>query len=976
MVLERVNKWLWGIIFAVIAFFLVLKGMAVWAEGLWFISEGYGDVFIRILIWRFALFTLGSLWFFSLLFVPIWLAKRVAMHVPMPLREKLFEDMDKRLVDTLLDRWTLGICSALALIAGFIASNRWLDWLHFRYGVPFGVFDPIFGNDASFYVFRLPFLRFWVTFTLFGIGLGLLGMVLRLRYEELLRFEEGDLEAPAFAARPLLGVCFFLLLVLALGQLLGRYGILFARHKVFFGAGYREVYGTLWGYWVLFGMTLLSSLWCLWGMRSGTLKPLRKVMTALLLVWAVGRLAFPAALQALVVTPNELAKERRFLSYNIKMTRFAYRLDRIKERLHPAYPVPKLEELKAHRDVLANVRLWDIEPMLDVLMGLQALRPYYGFSGVDYDRYWIRGRLRQVAVATRELFLPQEFRTWVNEHLRYTHGYGVVMAPVTEFTEEGLPLFLIRDIPLRIDDEVPLRIRRPEIYFGEFTMPKERFRRRPFTPRRPSPEGETLTETPSPPEEKPEAPPEETPPEPTQPRPPTPPRRHSPRQFVPVAEYVLVRTKEPEFDYPLRQGWKETRYQADSGVPIGSWWRRFLFAARFMDLNILLTTALTRESRLLMYRRVLERVQKLAPFLLIDADPYPVITKDGRIVWLIDTYTATGFFPYSAPNPLEPRINYLRNAVKVVVDAYTGRTRFYVFDETDPLLRAYQRAFPNLFEPREAMPPDIKAHIRYPRALFLSQALLYCYYHMTDPTQFYNKEDVWEIAREHSPRQEGERPRLMRPYYIVMRPPGEDRDRFLLLLPFTPGKKLNMIAWMAAHCDPDRYGELMVLKFPRGRLVYGPQQVEARINTDAHISQQVTLWGQRGSRVIWGDLLVVPVGNSLLYVEPLYLQAEQTPLPELKRVIVVAHNQVVMGKSLWDALGQLFKTPILTPRLAGETYTDRADRQDKEKDYAAQMALWILRAKEARQKGDWGAFGDFLDKAFKAAEAYRAMKGR
>lgn len=975
-VLDRSSRWLLILVIAGLLFFALLKVLSIWAEGLWFASEGYGNVFVQILVWRLGLFIVGFAWFFVLVYVPYRLARWVAEKVPMPLRAKLFDDMDKVLVDVALNRWALGVCLTLAFVAGLIASNRWFQLLHFLYATPFDMTDPIFGKDVSFYVFVLPLLRFWVTFTLVGLVFGIAAIVLRLRYEELLRFEETGMEAPVFVARPLLAIAATFLFVLAIAQFLGRYSILFSKRGVVFGAGFSDIYGTLSAFWLLMAVSITGVLWCLYLMRTGNLKPIRKIGLIIVSAWLFGRILLPAGIQAFVVVPNELERERRFLDYNIKATRFAYNLEKVQVHSHPAHPIPTIDEIRSHESVLENVRLWDIEQLLDILAQVQAIQLYYNFSSVDYDRYIINGKLRQVAIATRELFLQPEQRTWVNEHLRYTHGYNVVVVPVTEFTKEGMPKFLVKDIRPPTADGSPLRIRRPEIYFGEFTLPEERFRRQPFV--RPQQTPQQTSQPPAPPTAA-QRPPEEQPPAGA---PASAPRRDQQaqqptrQQPAPVADYVLVRTKEPEFDYSVGQGAeqmvKETTYQEDAGVPIGSWWRRVLFAARFMDLNLLLTTAITPESRLLMYRQVLKRVNALAPFLITDADPYPVITDDGRIVWLVDTYTFTGTFPYSTPNPLEPRMNYLRNSVKVTVDAYTGRMTFYAIDELDPILRTYRKAFPTLFQSFDTMPSDIKSHIRYPRALFLSQALLYSYYHMTTPDQFYNKVDVWERAKEIFWMKETFDNKVlpMLPYYIVMRSPDDNRDRFLLLLPFTPLGKRVMIAWMAAHCDHDRYGELFLYHFPRGSPPLGPEQVEARISTDAKIRPQLTLWDQQGSRVIRGNLLVVPIGKSLLYIEPLYLLPEQTRLPELKRVIVADNSRVVMGEDLWDAIWQLFKMP-LRDRHQPQRTTLSPDRQPKAPQALSVEIMGIARllkeADAARRKGDWATFGKAFDQAFNRA---------
>lgn len=964
--MERTNLWLWRLVIAVTIFFVVVKALAIGAEGLWFISEGYGSVFLRRLSWQLAMFVVGFSVFFLLVYSPYRFARKAAEKVPMPLKERLFGDVDKLMVDVALDKWAFGVCIFLAVIAGLIASSRWIYLMHFLYATPFGRADPIFKHDLGFYTFILPFLRFWVTFGLVGLIFGLLGMVLRLRYEELLRFEESGMEAPAFAARPLLAFVACFLFLLAIAQFLGRYSILFSTRGVLFGAGFADVYGTRFAFWLMMIVSLTGALWCLYEMRSGELKRLRWVFTALFATWLVGKLIFPAAIQAFAVKPNERERERPFLAHNIALTRYAYNLDKVQISRHPGESLPSISDLEFHETALANIRLWDIDQLLDAYSQLQSLHMQYGFSAVDYDRYYIGGRLKQVAIAPRELFLPNSIATWVNRHLHYTHGYGIVMSLVTEFTGEGSPLFVMKDIPPQVEESVPFQIRRPEIYFGEFVLPEERKRRQPFTRSRQQQTTQTTATSPGqrnqPPNEQPPIPPAED--------------QQPPQQVLQytVAEFVLVRTRSPEFDYPLRgerSAWKETRYEADAGVPIGSWWRRLLFSARFMDLGLLLNTDITSESRLLMYRRILERVNAIAPFLLFDRDPYPVVTSDGRIVWIIDAFTATSSLPYSTPVP-QVRINYLRNSVKVTVDAYTGEMNFYAFDNEDPMLKTYQRALPTLFRNREDMPPDIKAHVRYPQSLFAVQATMMCLYHMTDPDQFYLREDAWEIAQEQSG-VDG-KPVPIRPYYTVIRSPDDGKDRFMLLIPFTPlGKPdKNMVAWMAAHCDYDRYGDLFVYKFPPGKLVDGPQQIEARINADAQISQLFSLWNQQGSRVIRGSLLILPIGNSLLYVEPIYLQAEQTPLPEIKRVIVSAGKKVMMGEDLWDALSKLFGTKIQDGARYANAFSPSVPQafvQSGTKDKLfVELLNHLQQAKQAREQGDWLRFGEELNKAFGLAE--------
>jgi hypothetical protein len=564
--------------------------------------------------------------------------------------------------------------------------------------------------------------------------------------------------------------------------------------------------------------------------------------------------------------------------------------------------VPKnelsLEALQDNAATLRNVRLWDYRPLLQTYAQIQEIRLYYDFVDVDIDRYQFDGDYRQVTLAAREL-APEQLRnrTWVNEHLEFTHGYGLVMSPVNEVTPEGLPVLYVRDLPPEVS--VNLRIDRPEIYYGE--------------------KG---------------------------------------------GRYVFVKTRVQEFDYPKGDTNVRTTYQGKGGVSVGSVLNRLAFALRFGDSQIFFADALTSESRILFYRNIHERVRRVAPFLAYDRDPYLVVA-DGRLVWLQDAYTLTDRYPYS--QPVDDRFavhadrtgNYIRNSVKVAIDAYDGTLTFYIADPTDPLIQTYASIFPQLFQPMDQMPQSLRAHIRYPEDLFRIQAQIYATYHMKDPNVFYNKEDVWAIPSEVY--QGDQLP--MEPYYVIMRLAGEEREEFVLILPFTPATKNNLIAWMAARCDGEHYGELVVYNFPKQELVYGPLQIEARIDQDPTISAQLSLWSQRGSRVIRGNLLVIPLGDSLVYFEPLYLQAEASQLPELKRVIVAFGEKVAMEESLEEALQVVFggtraiargeETPAMGESEASGISPALADliRAAREHYDAAQEAL---------RQGDWATYGQEL----------------
>ncbi|MFB3817607.1 MAG: UPF0182 family protein [Candidatus Methylomirabilales bacterium] len=480
------------------------------------------------------------------------------------------------------------------------------------------------------------------------------------------------------------------------------------------------------------------------------------------------------------------------------------------------------------------MRLWDHRPLLATYGQLQEIRTYYRFVDVDNDRYSVDGQLRQVMLSPREMsyrHLPS--RIWINERLTYTHGYGMVLGPVNRISPEGLPEFWIRDIPPV--SAGPLKVTRPEIYYGELSN-----------------------------------------------------------------DYVFVHTKAQELDYPSGDQNVYTRYTGEGGVPVGSFLRKLLLAARFADVKMVLSDDISAESRIMYHRQVEERVRKAAPFLQFERDPYLVIAQGGRLFWMLDGYTTSSRFPYS--EPVRGLGNYIRNSVKAVLDAYNGSLAYYVSEPGDPVIKAYAQAFPGLFRPLSAMPADLKAHIRYPQHLLAIQARMFATFHMRDPQVFYNKEDLWTIPRRTVEGQDRE----MEPYYTIMRLPGEKREEFILLTPFNPARRDNMIAWMAARSDGENYGKILVYNFPKQKLIYGPRQIEARIDQDAFISQQLTLWRQSGSQVVRGSLLAIPIEQSLLYIQPLYLAADQSSLPELKRVIVGYGNHIAMEESLEASLNQIF----------------------------------------------------------------------
>ncbi len=563
-------------------------------------------------------------------------------------------------------------------------------------------------------------------------------------------------------------------------------------------------------------------------------------------------------------------------------------MNKIEEKEFPAEENLTKDDLIRNDLTIKNIRLWDHGPLLDTYRQLQQIRPYYDFVDVDNDRYMVNGEYRQVMLSPRELSyrnLPGG-ENWINEHLTYTHGFGATVGPVNRISPEGLPEFMIKDIPPSSENNIT--INRPQIYYGEITN-----------------------------------------------------------------DYVFVRTKALEFDYPIGDKNQYSNYDGEGGVPVSSLFRKLIFSAYFKNIKILLSNDITSESKIMYHRNIRERVETIAPFIIFDRDPYMVISEEGKLYWILDGYTTTNRIPYSQP-ALQDGGNYIRNSVKVIIDAYHGSTKFYISDPEDPIANSYSKIFPTLFYPLEEMPEDLRSHIRYPQDLFRLQAHMFSTYHMQDPQIFYNKEDLWFIPRK------GEKE--MDSYYTIMKLPGEKKEEFILMIPYTPAKRDNMAAWLAARSDGQNYGKLVVFLFPKQKLIYGPSQIEARIDQDSYISQQLTLWSQRGSQVIRGSLLVIPIEESLLYIEPLYLAAEASQLPELRRVIVSYGNQLRMEKNLESSLANIFGGEISD--IVGSSLPDKTGTSQQtilSTDELIKQALdYFQKAQTYQKDGDWANYGKEL----------------
>ena len=825
---------IFGLFIFIIAILLIILG--VYAEWLWFESLNYLSVFKTVLFSKITLGAAVFISFFIFLLLNFMILKRRADIV----HQKIY----------------LVIIFIVSLFAGLLSTTYWFTVLRFLNYVNFGFVDPIFRNDIGFYIFVLPFYNF-----VLGILLFLLAAILTMTAVTYLftiktkkapkpdikegmsfgfeqPFQQIKIEIPKKGRSHLAFLGGLLLIIFAAFFYLKRYSILFSQRGAVFGAGFTDITITLPLYTILAALTVITAFIAFAYIYNQNTKLLVGSI-ALILVVSFGGNIVAGAVQSLYVQPNEFNLEEPYIKQNIKHTLFAYDLNNVDTRDFPVTYDLTINDINKNKATIDNVRLWDWRPLLTTNRQIQLFRTYYEFLDVDVDRYKLDNKLRQIMVSPRELDqnqLADKAKTWVNEKLVYTHGYGVVVSPVNKVSNEGLPELFVKDIPSKVEYK-ELRIAQPRIYFGEQSN-----------------------------------------------------------------DFIIVNTKSNEFDYPLGNENVFTSYNGTDGIKLSNILKKAIFSTKLGSLNLFISSAVTKESKVLLNRDIIERATALAPFLQYDTDPYVVI-NDGKLFWIIDAYTTSNEFPYSE----NIGINYIRNAVKVVIDAYNGNADFYIIDKEDPLIQNYAKIFPKLFKDFEDMPHGLKEHIRYPEDLMRVQMRIYGTYHMKDPQVFYNREDVWRTPNEIYSSNEVE----LRPYYIILKLPDAEKEGFFLITPLIPRGKENMVAWFVAHSDPDNYGKLEVFRLSKQELTYGPMQIEARIDQDTEISQLLTLWDQQGSEVIRGNLLTIPLEQSFLYIEPVYLKASAAgALPQLKRVIVAYEDKVTMEKTLQDALEVIFKGKI------------------------------------------------------------------
>ncbi len=716
------------------------------------------------------------------------------------------------------------------------------NFLMFFNRVPTGIKTEILNKDLSFYLFTLPFLNdlsniiIAILIFIFLASILFFYILSRLKYALSIKLKDEDIQ------RKLLRVVSFIVFGIALKTYLAIFNLMFSKRGAVYGIGYTDYYIRIPIYYILIIILILLGILLLF---FNTRMFLRKKRTFVLLIsFSLIIILFlysilPFIYQRFIVNPNELSRESTFLEYNIKYTRYAYGIEEFNfVEIGKVSNITK-DIVEKNQTVINSARIWDPRALKDTYKEIQGIRPYYRFNDVDIDRYIINDSLREVMLSARELdknLLPSDSRSWVNLHLKFTHGYGVCLSAVDESTAEGLPVLIIKDIPPKIEAQ-GIKITRPEIYFGELTN-----------------------------------------------------------------DYVFVNTSTEEFDYPKGNENVYTKYQSESGVKIDNFFKKIIFAMHYGDINIILSRYLTKGSRILYYRNILERVDKIVPFLLYGYDPYIVIDKEGNLIWIGDGFTISKTFPYSEELKYgDITLNYIRNSVKFTVNAYNGEVNFYVVDEEDPLIKVYRKIYKDLFKSFNDMPKDIKNHLRYPDDLVEIQSFILRDYHMKDVQVFYNREDRWDKAKEKYI--QDIQPII--PYFIFMNIDG--RVEFVNILPMTPVGKSNLISLFVGRCDRENYGEVIIYQFLKETLIYGPQQIEARIDQDEEISKTLTLWNQQGSQVIRGNTLLLLIDGSILYIEPVYLQATQGKIPQLKKVICATLDRLTWGDSVKDALSELLK---------------------------------------------------------------------
>lgn len=949
---RKISIILMSIILVLVLFLTMIQFIT---DFMWFKEMGYTDVFFKQLVTQL---TVGVPTFI----IVTALVQVYLIHLKKTYFAQIASSEDTNLKG--LKRTTLILSIVFGALATFMAvSQLWFEILKFANSTSFDLADPLFKLDISFYIFRLEFLK-QLNEILIGVIIGFVALtviyyiiLMTVRTPDMFKEEATHYEgagdagtdngerytagsnpfgggqqggsntndpfskfAEAFGgkkaqqrpSRPkkqfddnnfkqllkiasgkisVLGFIFFIML--AINFFLRQFDLLHAHTGAVYGAGFTDVNVTLWMLRILCVLSVLSAILFVVRMKQKKYKKLLSVPVLMIVVGLVGSGA-AYLIQNLVVSPDEINKESEYLARNIEYTQYAYQLDDVDVKPFAADNTLTYKDINENTETINNIRVNDFDPAQQFYNQTQSIRQYYTFNDVDVDRYMINGKYTQTFLTAREIDESKRGNdSWLNTHLKYTHGYGIALSRVDKVTASGQPDVLIGNIPpeSQVDE---IQIERPEIYFGELSN-----------------------------------------------------------------DYIIVGTNEKEFDYPDGDSNKYTTYEGDAGIKL-NFFNRVLFSIREGSLKMFTSSNIDSNSRIIINRNVMERVREIMPYLSYEDDPY-MVTVDGKLYWMVDAYTLSSYYPYSEPYG-EGSVNYIRNSVKVVVDAYNGDVDFYIVDDKDPIAETFAKIYPTLFKSFDQMPEGLKAHIRYPNNLFQIQASVYGKYHMEDVNVFYQKEDVWDIASEIY----GMEKQQMKPNYYIAKLPGEEKAEFFNSLPFTPKSKQNMTALMVARNDGDNYGQLVLYQFPKSRTIYGPEQIEAQIDQNTEISKEFSLWNSSGTKYRRGNMFIIPINTSILYLEPVYLEAQNSSIPEVKRIIMAYDDEIAYEETLAECLVSLFgdgaEEGVGTPGTAepsGEGEQTSGELSTSELIAAAVAAYDD--AIEAQKKGDWAGYGKYMD---------------
>lgn len=923
--IHRPKKGLSFVVMVIVVILVLLIGCAGFLTNwMWFDSLGYEKVF-----WTKFLSQLE-------IGVPVFLAAMLLVRIYLKsLKKHYFIEVESHEIpdEKRLNKISWGMSVVFGLLVGLTAgASTWMDFRQFTNATSFGLKDPLFHLDISFYVFKLAFLTKANNIVL-GIVVGVViitllyyGILITVRTPDMFEREPEEPEGPEtsgenaipftrkYRKKPsekrtldlnndnmiqllhiasgkltLLGIVFYLMV--AMDFLMRQFDLLHVHTGAVYGAGFTDVNVKLWVYRLIMVLSIVGAVTLCHHMHRKEPKKLVRIPIAIVAVGLLGGVV-SFAVQNLLVSPDEINKESKYLERNISYTRHAYGLDNIKVEEFPAEQNLNQQAIRDNSQTITNIRINDYEPVQDFYNQTQSIRQYYDFNDVDIDRYNIDGEQTQTYLAAREINESKISSTWINRHLKYTHGYGAAVSRVDAVTASGQPDIIVKNIPPESEAK-DIDITRPEIYFGELTN-----------------------------------------------------------------DYVIVNTDEQEFDYPNGNENSYSTYKGKAGIKLNLL-NRILFSVREGSMKLLVSSNVNSDSRIIINRNIKDRVEKLMPYLSYEKDPYMTVVN-GKLYWIVDAYTTSSYYPYSEPYSGEVgSTNYIRNSVKVVVDAYNGDTTFYVVDQDDPVARTYQKIYPTLFKDVKEMPEGIRKHIRYPNSLLKIQAGVYTKYHMDQVKVFYQDEDLWDIAHQIYGTEEKE----MDPSYFIFELPDEKKAEFINMIPFTPKSKQNMTAIMMARNDGNRYGQLLVYKFPKNKTVYGPMQIEAQIDQNTEISKEFSLWNSSGSKYRRGDLFVIPINNSIMYVEPVYLEASNQAIPEMKRVIVAYGDKIAYESTLEDALADLFGED----ENGGQSQSASAS-SGKNNSGRSNTKELIQKANEAyenavnaQKSGNWKKYGDYLD---------------